>query len=349
MRTAWGPLRTREKCPRPTRCPSSDDVSANALAKACLPCRFAAHGKRQTSAAPSHCMRRRFLPSWRRQPFTETVIISRLRPCLAATLLFACSAHGAEICRFAGHTDYSGQLTLTAIDRHAADGTITVDVLGAFRGTPWPFVHVRYLEEELSRWRSGQLQSVAVNTRYLVDGHIVRQLWDDYTADGHGLTAYRLEGSPTQIQQKHPGFIRHWDPATFGEPWLQDFRSAHPDRRPDLDLPVSSMRPGLRVPLALAFYWSRWPPPGAQTVDVFLPGFKEDKTADLTVQPAGPQGDGWHQWQIMVRYPGLSISDPSTATAQISTDGHLLQLAGRMITRNRLARGEIHQEGCTGR
>jgi len=261
--------------------------------------------------------------------------------------MFACNAHGAEICRFAGHTDYSGRVEVTTIDQRAADGTDTVDVLGVFQGKPWPFVHIRYLMEELSRWRSGQLQDVAVNTRYLVDGHIVRQLWDDYTADVHGMTAYRLEGSPAQIQQKHPGFIRHWDPATFGEPWLQDFRSAHPDRRRDLDLPLSSMRPDIRVPLALAFYWSRWPPSGAQAVDVFLPGFKKDKTADLTVQPDGPSGDGWHQWQITVRYPGLSTTQPSTATAQVSTDSHLLQLAGRVFARNLVGHGEIAQQGCT--
>jgi hypothetical protein len=294
-------------------------------------------------------MRRHFLSSWRQQAFMKTVIISRLRLCLAVTLMFACDAHGAEICRFAGHTDYSGQLEVTTIDQRAADGMVTVDVLGAFQGTPWPFVHIRYLMEELSRWRSGQLQDVAVNTRYLVDGHIVRQLWDDYTADSHGMTAYRLEGSPAQIQQKHPNFIRYWDPATFGEPWLQDFRSAHPDRRRDLDLPLSSMRPDLRVPLALAFYWSRSPPPVAKTVDVFLPGFKKDKTADLTVQPDRPPGEGWHQWRITVRYPGLSIIQPSTATAQVSTDGHLLQLAGTVITRNLVGHGQIGQQGCTER
>ena len=298
---------------------------------------------------PGHCMRRRFLPLWWQQPLTETVITPRIRLGLAAALMFACNAHGAEICRFAGHTDYSGRLSVTTIDQRTADGTVTVDVLGMFQGSPWPFVHIRYLMEELSRWRSGQLQDVAVNTRYLVDGHIVRQLWDDYTADVSGMTAYRLEGSPAQIQQKHPGFIRHWDPATFGEPWLEDFRSAHPDRRRDLDLPVSAMRPDLRVPLALAFYWSRWPPPRAQTVDVFLPGFKKDKIADLTVQPDGPPGDGWQQWRIAVRYPGLSMTEPSTATARVSTDGHLLQLSGRVISRSLVGHGQIDERGCSER
>jgi hypothetical protein len=293
-------------------------------------------------------MQRCFLSSWRRRLFTETVVITRLQLCLLAPLAFACNAHGAEICRFAGRTDYSGHLTVTAIDRHAADGTITVDVLGAYRAKPWPFVHIRYLMEELSSWRSGQLQSVAVNTRYIMDGHIVHQLWDDYTADGHGLIGYRLEGSLAQLRNARPSFVGHWDPATFGEPWLPDFWSAHPDRRRDLDLPASSMRPDLQVPLALAFYWSRWPPAGARTVEVFLPGFKKDKTAELTVQPDGPPGDGWRQWQITVRYPGLSMSQPSTATAQISTDGHLLQLAGSAVMRNLPAHGWIRQQGCTG-
>lgn len=325
------------------------DASANAPAKSWLHWRVAAYGQPETRAVRGHCMRRCFLSSWRRHPFTETVIITRFWLCLAAALAFAGNARGAQICRFAGHTDYSGQLTVTASDRHAADGTLSVDVLGAFRATPWPFVHIRYLMEELSTWRSGQLQSVAVNTRYLADGHIVRQLWDVYTANGHGLTAYRLEGSAAQIRRRHPGFIRHWDPSTFGKPWLRDFWSAHPDRRPDLDLPASSMRPDLKVPLALAFYWSRWPPSGARTIDVFLPGFKKDKTATLTVQPEGPPGNGWHQWQITVRYPGLSLSEPSTATAQIATGGRLLQLAGRVVTRNRIARGWIRKQGCTER
>jgi hypothetical protein len=279
----------------------------------------------------------------------ETEIITRSSLCLAATLLLACHAHAEEICRFAGRSDYSGQLTVTAIDRHDADGTITVDVLGAFQAKPWPFVQVRYLMEELSRWRSGQLQNVATNTRYLVAGHIVRQLWDVYMPDGHGLAGYRVEGSLGELRRTRPGFIRHWDPTTFGEPWLQDFWSAHPDRRRDLDLPVSSMHSDLRVPLALAFYWSRWMPPGGRTVDVFLPGFKKDKIVDLTIKPDGSPGDAWYQWQTTVRYPALSMSHPSTATAQISTDGHLLQLAGTVVMRNSLAHGWIRQQGCSDR
>lgn len=274
---------------------------------------------------------------------------SRNWVCVAAGLLLACNAHAGEICRFAGRTDYSGRLTVTAIDQHAADGTVTVDVLGAFRAKPWPFVQLHYLMEELSRWRSGQLQSVAVNTRYLVDGHIVRQLWDVYMPDGQGLAAYRLEGSLAEFRRTRPGFIRHWDPATFGEPWLQDFWSTHPDRRQDLDLPVSSMHSNVRVPLALAFYWSRWLAPGGRSVDVFLPGFKKDKNVELTVNPDGPPGDGWYQWQTTVRYPALSMSHPSTAIAQISTDRHLLELAGTVVMRNSLAHGWIRQQGCRDR
>jgi hypothetical protein len=300
-------------------------------------------------AGGSHCMQRCFLPSWLQQLFTETEIITRSPLCLAATLLFTCSAHAEEICRFAGRTDYSGRLTVTATDRQAADGTISVDVLGAFQAKPWPFVQVRYLMEERSRWRSGRLQTVAVNTRYLMDGHIVRQLWDAYVLDGHGLAAYRLEGSRAELRRTRPGFARHWDPSTFGDPWLQDFWSAHPDRRRDLDLPASSMRSDLGVPLALAFYWSRWLPPGGRTVDVFLPGFKKDKTVDLTIKPNAPPGGRSHQWQTTVRYPALSMSYPSTATAWTSADGRLLQLAGTVATQNRIAHGWIRQLGCSAR
>jgi hypothetical protein len=143
---------------------------------------------------------------------------------------------------------------------------------------------------------------------------------------------------------KHPGFVRHWDPATFGQPWLNDYPAASPERRADLDL--KGVSPKLRSPLALAFYWIRWLPPGGQDVPVFLPGFKADKLVDLPIT-AAPWAGGT-LWRTPLRYPALSETPTSTATAWTSPDGHLLQLAFDLHEPRGSARGLIRQTGCEG-
>jgi hypothetical protein len=269
---------------------------------------------------------------------------------VATIQLCANVARAGEICRFAGTTDESGQLAVTAADGiDRPGGTLTLDIAGRFRDTPMPFVHVTYMMEEISSWKSGQLRLLAVNTRYLVDGHIVRQLWDMFQrAPDGGLRAYRVEGKTRDsLQRDHPAFIAHWDPASFGQPWLQDYWSARPDRRADLDLPAVVAGPDLRSPLALAFYWTRQVPADGQAVTVFLPGFKRDKTANLAITPAGRAAAQWQRWTTVIRHPALSRSAASTASAWVGTDGHLLQLAGTVRTRGRVGSGVIRQLGCS--
>ncbi len=146
-----------------------------------------------------------------------------------------------------------------------------------------------------------------MNSRYIVDGHIVRQEWDLFDRGPDGFEAYRLQGETlADFRRKYPAFVRHWDPANFGQSWLQDYRLADPERRRDLDLPASSMRPDLRSPLALAFYWSRRIPSSGQAATVFLPGFKKDKSVDLTIAAAEPPGNGRQVWQTSIRYSALS-------------------------------------------
>ncbi|HSU05628.1 MAG TPA: hypothetical protein VLI93_08650 [Acetobacteraceae bacterium] len=268
--------------------------------------------------------------------------------CLAAVYLYAASPAAAEVCRFTGTTNDGGQLAVTnMISANPADGTTMVDVIGRFRDTPIPFVHLNYMMEEISTWKAGQLRLLAVNTRYLVDGRIIRQLWDIFQPGPRGLEAYRIQAkTPDTLQREHPAFIRHFDPASFGQPWIDDFRSARPDRRADLDLPAAAMRPNLRPPLAMAFYWTRHMPPGGQSVTVFLPGFKRDKTASLTVAASGLPGDGWQRWDTSVRHPALDMAHASTASAWVSTDGRLLQLAGTFTTRHRTGSGIIREQVC---
>jgi hypothetical protein len=203
--------------------------------------------------------------------------------------------------------------------------------------------------EEISLWKSDRLQSVAVNSRYIVDSHIVRQEWDVFDLGPDGLQALRLQGKTLDdIRRKYPAFVGHWDPASFGQPWIQDYRLANAQRRPDLDLPATSVRPDLRSPLALAFYWSRRIPGNGQVATVFLPGFKKDKRVDLTIVAAEPPRDGQQLWQASVWYPALSTTYASTAKVWVSMDGHLLQLAGTVQGANYTAYGVIRQEDCSG-
>lgn len=225
----------------------------------------------------------------------------------------------------------------------------TVDVRLGFKGTPFPFVHTNYLMQEISTWKATHLQSVAVNSRYRVNGRVVRQLWDVFVRGGDGLDAYRLQArTPEEFRSKHPAFAEHADPATFGQPWLQDYWRADPERRRDLDLPASSAVPDIRSPLALAFYWGGRLPRTGQVATVFLPGFKKDKSVALTLAPAGPPRNGAQPWETSVRYPALSMTQASTAEAWVSGDGRLLQLAVHVRTGDRTADGVVRLEGCTG-
>ncbi len=94
--------------------------------------------------------------------------IRRCAGSLVVALLGTITARANEVCQFAGTTDYSGQIEVTTdVSARGADGTNTVDVIVHFTATPWPFVHIRYLMQEVSTWKSDRLQSVAANSRYL--------------------------------------------------------------------------------------------------------------------------------------------------------------------------------------
>jgi hypothetical protein len=206
---------------------------------------------------------------------------------------------------------------------------------------------VHYLVEEVSSWHDGQLESVAVNSRYLVGDHIVRQQWDDFQRGPDGLQAYRVQAKNlADFRRRHPGFIQHWDPATFGQPWLDDYPAASPERRVDLDLKGAPLPARLRSPLALAFYWVRWLRRSSQDVPVFLPGFKTERLVELPIVPTGSSSGP--VWLASLHYPMLRDSPSSTATALISPDGHLLRIAFELHTFRGSGQGTIRQDGCIG-
>ena len=282
----------------------------------------------------------------RRLGTTPAIAIRLLTAGVVAARLSTVDASAAEVCRFAGTTDYHGHVAVTT-DVTAMDGVTRVDVAVRFAATTSFWLPIQYLVEEISTWRAGTLESVAVNNRYLVAGHIVRQLWDVFQRGTDGLQARRVQGKTLgDFRLKHPGFVQYWDPATFGRRWLQDYPSAPPERRADLDLRGSPLPSGLRSPFAMAFYWVRWLPHGGDDVPVFLPGFKADRLVDLTVTAAASAGG--MLWQAPLHYSALSDRPVSTAMAWTSPDRHLLRLAFELHGSRGSARGQIDQEGCDG-
>ena len=252
-------------------------------------------------------------------------------------------ARTAEVCRFAGRTDFAGQVSATS-DVATVNGTTTIDVTARFDGTWLVLFHVLYLTQEISTWRGDQLEMVAVNNRYLFGGHVIRQQWDVFERRDGGFEAHRIEGkSGAEFRRQFPRFAWHWNPATFGQPWLGDFERASPQRRRDLDLKEADVSTALQAPLALAFYWDRWLPQRAADVPVFLPGFKHDRVANLIV---GAQGADTRTASVL--YPALSRTRPSVVTAWGVPGRQVTRLALDLQTRGRTAAGTIRQEECQG-
>ena len=260
--------------------------------------------------------------------------------------LGAARVSDAEVCRFAGTTNPAGHIAVVT-DVTATNGITRVDVTAVFDLTTMFWIPIHYLVEEVSYWKAGELESVAVNTRYLIGDHIVRQLWDKFQRNADGLHAQRVQAKTLDdLQIKHPGFVQYRDPATFGQSWLQDYQSGSPERRADLDLKDAPLPPHLRSPLALAFYWIRWLPSNGQDVAVFLPGFKKDRLVHLRL--SGTSAAEGMLWQTPLRYPALRDNPISTARAWTSSNGYLLRLAFDVHSTRGSGHGSIDQKGCQG-
>lgn len=248
------------------------------------------------------------------------------------------AAAAAEVCTYAGAASHKARVAVRTEAAEAA-GLLTVRVVARLQAEPW-WWSVGYLPEEISTWRGGELQSVAVNGRYILDGRARRQQWDVLVRGPDGLQAQRVQStSAAEFGRRHPRFAANWDPARFGQPWLADYAAAAPERRTDLDLPRAGLAPGLRTPLALAFYWSRFLGPGSATVPVFLPGWKRDARVDEPVAAVAPG-----RWRMALRHPALGGG--SWAEAAVSPDHRLLRLTFAVRARAGNGEGWVVLEGC---
>jgi hypothetical protein len=266
----------------------------------------------------------------------------------AISVLAGHAVRAGETCRYSGATSYSGRV-IVETRAATANGETSVDVTARVAARSFGLIDWQYLYQEIGTWRNGEPRSVGVNHRYSVAGIIQRQLWDVFNRTAGGMEAYRVQGKTLDdFQTRHPGFVSHWDSATFGEPWLRDYAAAPPERRADLDLPRASMPAGLGTPLPLAFFWVRWADAGERTVPVFLPGFKRDARVDIRVASHGRDANGLLHLHTAVRSPQLSETEVSTGDAWISPDHHLVRVTFDARGDHGSAQGEVRLDGCEG-
>lgn len=226
---------------------------------------------------------------------------------LLVSLLALTAPARAEVCTYEGDASYGGHV-LVRTEASTAGGVLSLRVTGRLTASPWRLWNVEYFGDEITTWRDGVLRGIAANSRYLVNGGVKRQQWDVWKPEAGGLEASRAQAKrEREFHTRYPSFAVHWPIAAFGRDWLPGFAAAPPERRPDLDLPHPN--PALRTPLALAFYWIRFLPPGTSSVPVFLPGFKRDA---LVTEPLRYEGAAWH---MPLHHPALG--DQSSATAVI--------------------------------
>ena len=206
---------------------------------------------------------------------------------------------------------------------------------------------IHYLLEEVSTWREGELQSIAVNSRYLVGDRVVRQSWDHFHRGSDGLLAYRIQGKTlADLRRQHPKFAQHWDPAAFGQPWIGDYQSASPERRPDLIYRFAaavgaafSSRDGVLLGQMVA----TWRADRAGVPS----GFKKERLGDLPI--VAVPSSGGTVWQAPLRHAAFTEKPVSVATAQISPDRYLLRLALEVHGSDGSGRGLITEDGCDGK
>ena len=207
--------------------------------------------------------------------------------------------------------------------------------------------HIHYLVEEISTWRAGELEAVAVNTRYLVGSRIIRQRWDMFRRDKDAMRAQRVQAKTlADFRRRHPASFGIGIPQHSASPGLTTIRPHPPTVAPISTLRARAAvaeiaipaRPGLLLGQMAAAGW-----PGRGGVPARLQG----RSA------GGPADHGGHlDWRHIVAgagaVSGAERGPPSSPRPGPPRDGRLLQLAFDLHEPRGSARGLIRQEGCEG-
>jgi hypothetical protein len=263
-------------------------------------------------------------------------------------VVLAPAVRAEEVCRYSGTTDYSGHVVIETRAATTPDG-VKVDVTANVAARQLGLIDWRYLYQEIGVWRGGELREIGVNNRYSVLGVMRRQQWDLFHRGQAGFQGWRLEAnSRGDLEKKFPRFAAHWDPTSFGQPWLADYAASGPERRADLDLPADRMTRDLGTPLQMGFYWIRWAGAHDRTVPMFLPGLKHDTRVDVNVAPVGDAPPGLVHLRSTVRFAHLSDTRASIGDAWISNDHHLRTVTFDARTDHASAHGELRLDACQG-
>ncbi len=270
------------------------------------------------------------------------------RAALCVMALLTPSAWSAETCRYAGTASHGARIVVDTVSA-ARDGETTVNVMARIDATSFGIISLGYLHQEISLWRGGELRQAAVNHRYSFAGSIRRQQWDVFTRGPDSMMAYRAQAKNlADFRSKHPRFVRQWETASFGQPWLGEYDQAGAERRADLDLPRAAMPPGTGTPLAMAFHWVRWVNPDGRGVPVFLPGFKKNARIDVPVSLADVDAHGTRHVRLVARHPQLSQTQPSVGDAWVSAGHRLLRVRFDAHGQHGGVLGVVDLERCAG-
>ena len=96
---------------------------------------------------------------------SRRLAIGMLVGSVAIARLFTMAASAAEICHFTGSIDYDGRVAVRT-NVTESDGVTRVGATAKFEATIMFLFRIHYLLEEVSTWRDGELQSIAVNSRH---------------------------------------------------------------------------------------------------------------------------------------------------------------------------------------
>jgi hypothetical protein len=254
-----------------------------------------------------------------------------------------------ETCHYEGNTTYNGHLTIETRYERTPERTVFRTLLRfSARFLIWGLKYDIDEIDQLSPF-DGSLTSVGLNARYVLNGTIKRQQWDDYAFNWltDSTSAERIQGGASdEFAQRYPKFAEHWDYSHFGDDWLDDYEGASPDTRSDLDIKGFSNQ--IASTLYVAFLSSRFADPtlGPVAFEPFIPGSKTGKPADPLRADPLVQGDQ-AIWRVPLSIDGLATPDGKPAEFRVDEATHTLQ-AVHLTIKSPLgsAEGDIKLIGC---